>query len=319
MIYLDIHGRLGNQLFQYAYVRHLMKQIQEKRLTINFQSFINESKGQGQTGWEDNLRFFKTVNYIKFEEKTCKNTLRFFFTVAHGTYTKIIILFYFVLRKAVRFIPHGNILMHGYSDYLKKRNIYIEDVQCSNFSPKANYDILVKGYFENPELFADVRRELMSEIVPKRLSKNAMDMINRITECESICLSIRTYNEIKHDPTWFAKYNVCDESYFIKGMDYITDKTVNPVFFLFSDDTEWVMKNYNFEKYKVVVCDCFDNSAEALHVMSHCRHFIISNSTYSWWAQYLSKNTRKMIVCPKMWNKDFTDYPLIDKTNWKLF
>ena len=35
--------------------------------------------------------------------------------------------------------------------------------------------------------------------------------------------------------------------------------------------------------------------------MSCCRHAIIANSTFSWWAAWLSDNKEKVIVMPEKW------------------
>lgn len=52
-----------------------------------------------------------------------------------------------------------------------------------------------------------------------------------------------------------------------------------------------------------------------LRLMSACKHFIISNSTSSWWAQYLSRNDNKIIVSPSRWFNNDYESPLIGK-NW---
>ena len=35
--------------------------------------------------------------------------------------------------------------------------------------------------------------------------------------------------------------------------------------------------------------------------MKSCKHFIMSNSTYSWWAQFLGTDVDKIVIAPDKW------------------
>ena len=65
---------------------------------------------------------------------------------------------------------------------------------------------------------------------------------------------------------------------------------------LFSDDIEWCKSiygdslNFYFSEGR--------SEYEDLCRMASCSHHIIANSTYSWWAAYLSKNPDRIVVSP---------------------
>ena len=81
---------------------------------------------------------------------------------------------------------------------------------------------------------------------------------------------------------------------------------------------DWIKQNYKFD-YNVEHVDLNNCDYEDLKLMSSCDHFILSNSTFSFWAQYLSKNESKHVVVPSKWflgdNDDASD---IYMPSWKI-
>ena len=52
--------------------------------------------------------------------------------------------------------------------------------------------------------------------------------------------------------------------------------------------------------------------------MSMCKHNIIANSTFSWWAAWLNNNQEKVVITPPVWSKAVPDISEIIPTNWEI-
>ena len=64
-------------------------------------------------------------------------------------------------------------------------------------------------------------------------------------------------------------------------------------------------KPHSFPHNRVVVDVCSeDNGWIDMYLMSICRHNIIANSTFSWWASWLNENPDKVIIGPTIWYKN---------------
>ena len=59
-------------------------------------------------------------------------------------------------------------------------------------------------------------------------------------------------------------------------------------------------------------------SNRSIIIMSMCKHNIIANSTYSWWAAWLNNNKEKIVIVPPVWSKAVPDTSEIVPTNWKI-
>ena len=101
--------------------------------------------------------------------------------------------------------------------------------------------------------------------------------------------------------------NIIDQDYYLKA---ITEnfKPINDYnFIVFSNDIEYAKSilegdNIWFVEPKGLDSNSYTTSEkDDLSLLSLCDHHIITNSSYSWWGAYLSKNLNKRVICPTNW------------------
>lgn len=88
-----------------------------------------------------------------------------------------------------------------------------------------------------------------------------------------------------------------------QGMDYYMKAAkkigLDKKFLIFSDDINWCKENFPDMDNFIFVEGLKDY--EDLYLMSLCKHNIICNSSFSWWAAWLNNNPNKQVIMPKNW------------------
>ncbi len=112
-----------------------------------------------------------------------------------------------------------------------------------------------------------------------------------------------------------AIFNTISYSYYSEALKKI-EKLIGhkPIIYLFSDDSDYI-KDINFEGYETYPISQ-ENDYEDFYLMSHTKHHIIANSTFSWWSAILGE-TDGITIAPQKWYKsEFT--PNIFFDDWIL-
>mgnify|MGYP000588678014 FL=1 len=113
-------------------------------------------------------------------------------------------------------------------------------------------------------------------------------------------------------------FYICDENYFKEALKKIKELVPNCTFFGFSDDVEWVRENLEFPG-EVFFESGKDPVWEKVRLMSACKHFVLSNSSFSWWVQYLSDSEQKKVIAPDIWYKTGKHrHADVYQDNWEL-
>ncbi len=158
------------------------------------------------------------------------------------------------------------------------------------------------GYWQSPLYFKEYENELRNVFVfNNQLLKTSSSLQERMVATESVCVHIRRGDFISSN-----FHVVCSPHYYLQAMDYMRQQRVRPHFFLFTDDFAWCKAIFG-HLYDVEIVDESHNGIKygnKLQLMTMCRHFILANSTYSWWAHWLANNPSAKVVAPKRWYAD---------------
>ena len=286
MVEIIINGRLGNQLFMYAMARSAQIETNSDTLYINTSIIESENCANSLI----NYQLPECVSFYSKPIRRLKNGL-------HFNYLVNLVLSHY--RK--KYYEFGNNKILEYEIKNDKRLKKINFFPCLGSYRKLDFSghkhALLHGYYQSEKFFEKYKDIILLDLVPKEpVLPHNIDKLNNIKNSESVCVSLR----LGEDYTKNEMYNVCTKKYFKDAIDLIKKKVSNPVFYIFSDVTEGLDKL--FDKNDEMVFEAGnDPDYEKLRIMSSCKHFIISNSSFSWWAQYMSTNKDKIVIAPSRW------------------
>lgn len=306
MIYVNMgSGRLGNQFFRYAFARQLQKHNPNETVIYNFDEVHRTLFNSGFRN-ENSLLYFKTVG---IERQDAIN-----YSIPQ----------YIVWKLFNRFYPRGasfskiNRYERKWIGLMSFFGLYYLKLGYHSFSLKKPWwvkNLIVNCCAESEKYFDGIGDQLRCEFQPKLpLSEYNKPLMDVIKQSDSVAISIRR-GDFVDDAKTKGTYFVCDKSYYERAINLIRQKVKNPTFIFFSNDIKWVKDNI-----KIDGCPCYyesgkDEQWEVMRLMSSCKHFIISNSTFHWWAQYLSTNQDKIVIAPNRWYNDKFKSELYQK-NW---
>ena len=295
MIYLMIQGGCGNQFFQYAFARTIQEKTGQQ-LSIDWRYTVGDS--YLWNGGENVLQYFNVTEIInqKADGVIQFKLLEFLWKVMYKFHFK------FYQKKTYNFYKMCAKIFNRFG-------LYLWDACYKDFKVAKTKNIVIKGYYESPRFFADIDEEIRKEFTVKdEYPVLNPELLIQIQNTNSVCVTIKRMDVENENIKDVYEYSM---QYFINAIQYMKKNQYMPVFFVFSDDIEWckkmlpqLMPNTDF-RYETGN----DPIYEKVRLMSACKHFIIHNSTFSWWVQHLSCNKDKMVIAPAKWmNRD--DQPI---------
>lgn len=209
---------------------------------------------------------------------------------------------YTLLRQSVVKIQR---LQKPLQPLLNRLGLYYYSYGYYPFGPARAENIVVEGYFETPRYADAIREVILQDFTPVHLPLRENEALYAaIQATNSVCVSVRRGDFVTGANKADAEdCNVCTPDYFCRAAALCCERLENPVFFVFSDDIAWAREHLHFDGCEMHYERGGDPVWEKLRLMYHCKHFILSNSTFSWWAQYLSRQPKaeKLVIAPSRW------------------
>ena len=272
MIIAELRGGLGNQMFQYACGRSKAIQLKTE-IKVDTRTLEQSVDDNNLTAREFELNIFKAkINIAN--------------------------------KKELELFSPTTILLKIWYRWLKSYRYYVENsFKYDNFFEASKGNILICGYWQTEKYFLNylnVIREDFTFILPKNNQTLALE--ERIHQSNAVSIHVRRgdYVSLQSANNF---HGLADLQYYKKAILAVEKHITNPMYFVFSDDTQWVKENLLKERKDMIVVEhnYGKDSWQDMYLMSRCKHNIIANSSFSWWGAWLNTNIQKIVIAPKQW------------------
>jgi hypothetical protein len=274
MVVARLQGGLGNQLFIYAAARRLS-------LKNNVPLKLDITSGYERDYYQRTYR----LNHFNIGAEIASPYQSF-----KGILGR-------VRRQILRIISRHRKFEH---------RVYLDE-ESREFDPRllnlqVKGIIYLEGFFAREKYFKDIERIIRDDfqIVTRHDAEN-LALAGQIQSTNSVCLHVRRLHglpsktEAKSNPS----ISSLSRDYYKKGIEIIARKIAEPVFYCFGDYPQWFVDNIKID-YPITIINHNkdEKDYEDLWLMSLCKHFIIANSTFSWWGAWLSNYHDKIVIVP---------------------
>ena len=120
----------------------------------------------------------------------------------------------------------------------------------------------------------------------------------KIRNSNSVCMHIRRGDYLTVSEVYGG---ICTPEYYGKAMNQMKEWEPDCHFFIFTNDVVWAKENYQGDEITIVEGNSEDTGYIDLYLMTKCRHYILANSSFSWWGCYLGTFPGKRVIAPKQW------------------
>lgn len=270
MIGILANGRLGNQMFQYAFIY-----AASKKLNTSF--FIYKAKS---------LYYFDL--YDSLEKKN--NKIFYTFIVINLLNKSEIKLSTQAIKAPIHWVKSWaiNKKKFNWENTLDKNHFLLKNLKDNRF---------YEGYFQSEEYFNDYKKEICSlfrvkSTFSQEFSVKKGKLFNN-AKVVSVHIRRTDYAQFGNENTGEPNL-ILPMTYYRKCLSLIDNINNYKVIFV-SDDIEFVKNEFGIKPNYY-----FENNSEIIdfQMLLNANILVIANSTFSWWAAWLNRKEDKIVYAP---------------------
>lgn len=199
----------------------------------------------------------------------------------------------------------GKILKHIlFPRKIRERVLYNYNAYAS-FLEKKEKGIHWVGYWQSEKYFQEVADDIRRIFCFDGLVVHPFTASTLKSMLTQVAVSVHIRRGDYYLPCNVDTYGgLCTVEYYESAIRYVKKKYPQAVFYVFSDDLNWVRENIpSAATMTFVDWNRGKDSWQDMLLMSKCRHHILANSSFSWWGAWLNSNPDKIVVVPEHWAK----------------
>ena len=186
---------------------------------------------------------------------------------------------------------------------------------------------VLDAYCQSPRYFLGVeetlRKELAFKAVPAGVDRAIAEEMHLTN---SVCIHARRLlgvcaDAAKTRPSVIRYYGACGIDYYRNALSKLSGECGGVKAYLFSDDAQWARENAQL----LATAGCAirvieeEDALRSFYLMRQCKRFVLSNSTFGWWAAWLGECAIKTVCVPSVWNQGEKRFPAeMFPESWKI-
>lgn len=281
MIIVQLLGGMGNQMFQYALGKHLAIK-NNATLKLDTSTLLDWSPGRHLV----NRSFDLDIFHFNAELATKKD-------ISHYT-TQL-------MTRREKVIFHLKRKMGVDPAFKEKSFCYDEAVL------KLKGDQYLSGLWQSYKYFEGIDKIIRNDFQVKApVENNSAAILQSILQTNSVCINIRRtdYVSVKQTADVLGFIGL---EFYKDAIELLRSKVNELNIFVFSDDINWCKENLKTGSLPTTFVNhthAGEKFGNYFQLMQACKHFIIPNSTFAWWAAWLNTSDKKIVIAPKKWMND---------------